>query len=238
MKRVAPGAAENSVTLSDAIFQLLPAGHPAVVLDGPREALSTQVAWSSGLTRAQALDQVAANYGLNVLFTGTKPGSRLLITKAASSEAPAAAETPLLVVTQARPQTPAPASAFVPTPAPIVTKTTVVVAAAPAMAPAPVHSPALRNFEVRLNDMRLSTSMSRWAAENGVRIRWDADKQVLISAPQTFQAGSILEAIAMALATPGIRNGEYPLEACEYPNTPRLIRVTRLGEQAKDCPFP
>jgi len=95
---------------------------------------------------------------------------------------------------------------------------------------------SLRQFEVRLGDVRLHVAMQRWAAESGARLRWDADKHVLISAPMVFETTDVLNAIGMALSTPGIANSSHPLEVCEYPNVPRLLRITRQGEQAKDCP--
>lgn len=109
----------------------------------------------------------------------------------------------------------------------------VTVAAAPVNVPV---VPSLKKFEVRLTDVKLSTSINRWAAQSGVRVRWDADKHVLISAPMVFSAKNIFEAITQALSTPGIKNSEYPLEVCEYPNLPPLLRITRQGEQVKDCP--
>lgn len=108
--------------------------------------------------------------------------------------------------------------------------------AAPASAPAVAPPPPLKNYEVRLNDIKLATAMQRWAGDAGVRVRWDADRHVLISAPMTFRGGDVMEAITQALSTPGIRNSDYPLEVCEYPNVPRLLRITRQGDQAKDCP--
>lgn len=113
------------------------------------------------------------------------------------------------------------------------------VAAAPAAAVAAVQPPAgpvKTTFDVKLSDIKLSTSMARWAANGGVRILWDADKHVLIGAPETFMATSVFDAVTQAFLTPGIRNSGYPLEVCEYPNTPPLLRITRQGEQAKDCP--
>lgn len=94
----------------------------------------------------------------------------------------------------------------------------------------------MRAYEVHVADVRLVASMQRWAAMDGVRLRWDADKHVLITVPMTFQARSAFDAIAQVLSTSGIRNGSFPLEVCEYPNQPALLRITRQGEQAKDCP--
>jgi hypothetical protein len=95
---------------------------------------------------------------------------------------------------------------------------------------------ALKRYEVRLSDVRLHVAMQRWAAESGVRLRWDADRHLLISAPTVFEARTALQAIGMALDTPGIAQSEYPLEVCEYPNVPPLLRITRQGEQSRDCP--
>lgn len=95
---------------------------------------------------------------------------------------------------------------------------------------------ALKRYEVRLSDVRLHVAMQRWAAESGVRLRWDADRHLLISAPTIFEARTALQAIGMALDTPGIAQSEYPLEVCEYPNVPPLLRITRQGEQSRDCP--
>lgn len=95
--------------------------------------------------------------------------------------------------------------------------------------------PGPRKFEVRLQDVRLHVAMQRWAADTGVRLRWDAERHVLISAPMVFEAPDALQAIGMALSTPGIANSAYPLEVCAYPNVPLLLRITRQGEQSKDC---
>lgn len=113
----------------------------------------------------------------------------------------------------------------------------------PTGVPGPTGSPGvdspvdLRSYEIKLSDIKISTSMNRWAAENNVRIRWDADKHVLVGAPMVFRSANILDAISQALSTPGIKNSDYPLEVCEYPNNPPLLRITRQGEQTKDCPI-
>jgi hypothetical protein len=103
------------------------------------------------------------------------------------------------------------------------------------VANAPAAALEKRKFEVRLQDVRLHVAMQRWAADTGVRLRWDADRHVLISAPMVFEATDALQAVGMALSTPGIANSAYPLEVCEYPNVPVLLRITRQGEQGKDC---
>jgi hypothetical protein len=94
----------------------------------------------------------------------------------------------------------------------------------------------IKQYDVYVSDVRLAVSLQRWAAQDGVRLRWDADKHLLITAPMAFQARSAFDAITQVLSTSGIRLGPYPLEVCEYPNTPPLLRVTRQGDQVKDCP--
>ena len=95
-------------------------------------------------------------------------------------------------------------------------------------------------WQVRASDVRLVTTFERWAKDSTERgmpysILWDAGKNVLIDAPTEFR-GTFLDAIKQALKSPSILESDYPLEACEYPNTPPVIRVTRWGEQAKECP--
>lgn len=92
----------------------------------------------------------------------------------------------------------------------------------------------MQRWEVRLADINLHTTFQRWAREAGYRIKWDAHKHVLIDAPDVY-AMDFEDAISTALSTPGIQFSEYPLEACIYPNTPPLVRITRRGEQDKEC---
>jgi hypothetical protein len=88
-------------------------------------------------------------------------------------------------------------------------------------------------WRVELKDITLSTTFSRWADVAGWKLRWDADKNVLIDAPDSF-SGTFEDAVASVLSSDGIRRGTYPLEVCFYTNTPPLARITRKGEQ-KDC---
>lgn len=111
-----------------------------------------------------------------------------------------------------------------PAPAPVL-------AAAPAP---PVVAPPQKSWEIRVNDIHLATTFHRWAAEAGYRVRWDAAKHVLIEAPDTVR-GSFETALQQVLESPGIAKGTYPLEVCIYPNTPPLARITRKGEQDKEC---
>lgn len=95
--------------------------------------------------------------------------------------------------------------------------------------------PPVQIWEVQASDVRLATTLDRWAKKAGYRLQWDAVQHVLISATTSF-SGTFEEAVQKVLSTPGIRLGPYPLEACVYENTPPLLRVTRQGEQAKECP--
>jgi Toxin co-regulated pilus biosynthesis protein Q len=94
----------------------------------------------------------------------------------------------------------------------------------------------VKQWEVRADDQRLSRSFERWAKQAGAVIKWDAPHHVLIGA-STVYSGTLEEALFEALASPGIFQGEERLEACIYPNNPRLIRVTRYGAQVRECPF-
>jgi hypothetical protein len=104
---------------------------------------------------------------------------------------------------------------------------------AAASAPAVAEQPK-QQWEVLSSDMTLSRTLQRWAETAGYRLKWDAERNFLISASHHFE-GSFETALAAALATPGVARSDYPLEACIYSNTPPLVRVTRAGEQAREC---
>lgn len=95
-------------------------------------------------------------------------------------------------------------------------------------------------WKIKASDVRLAATFERWAKESSERgmpfsVLWDAGKHVLIEAPTEYR-GSFLDAVEQALKSPSILHSDYPLEACEYLNTPPVVRITRWGEQAKDCP--
>lgn len=194
----APSAPAQGSSLSLAIIRIIPGNMPAVEIDAPPNIVDMPVQWPAGVSRRQALIEIAQTNAINIKFDGR-----------------------YITIT------------------PVQQTTVVMAGAGPVVRPAApvvVAAPAGKSFEVKLTDIKLSTSMNRWATENGVRIRWDADKHVLVGAPMVFNAGSVFDAVTQALSTPGIKNSDYPLEVCEYPNTPPLLRVTRQGEQTKDCP--
>ena len=230
----AAAKALGAVKLSDAVFLLLPEGHPSISLDSTHEILARRVQWKDGSTRIEALMQIAADSGVNIAFTGEKPGSKVWITKAdAAAPAMAAPAVPAASGPTAISAAPAAAPTLAAAGPRVQPGLTVLTAESGASSTVPAD---MKTFEVRLADITLNRTLQRWAVDNGVRVRWDADRQLVIGAPDTVKARSVLEAIDQLLMTPGIRNGEYPLEACEYPNQPPLIRITRQGEQAKDCP--
>ena len=89
-------------------------------------------------------------------------------------------------------------------------------------------------WSLELSDITIANAFQRWARTSGYKIKWDAARNILVGAPDQVD-GTFEQAVAKVLASPGIRNGEYPLEVCFYPNTPKLARITRRGEQEKEC---
>jgi hypothetical protein len=65
-------------------------------------------------------------------------------------------------------------------------------------------------------------------------VKWDAQRNFLIGAPDSVD-GTFEAALKAILGSAGIRQSDYPLEACIYANTPPLVRITRQGEQAREC---
>lgn len=91
-----------------------------------------------------------------------------------------------------------------------------------------------KTWTVDVRDVTLSNTFARWAEAAGHKVRWDAEKHVLVEAPDTL-VGSFEEAITTVLSSSGISDGAYPLEVCFYSNNPPLARITRKGEQDKEC---
>jgi hypothetical protein len=91
-------------------------------------------------------------------------------------------------------------------------------------------------WEVMASDVSLPRLFARWASQAGYRLQWDVDRafQFLITEPGTY-TGTFEGAVRQALYTPGIRLSDHPLEACAYPQSPPLVRVTHQGEQAPGC---
>jgi hypothetical protein len=112
------------------------------------------------------------------------------------------------------------------------------IAPAAPVAPIALEVPAAQaprpQWDVAVADVSLLNTFKRWAVTAGYRIKWDALRHVLVEAPGVV-TGTFEEAIEQVLSSPGIRNSEYPLEVCFYPNSPPLARITRRGEQVKDC---
>lgn len=107
-------------------------------------------------------------------------------------------------------------------------------AAVPAASPLPAAPPAPLRWEVRTQDITLSRTLERWAAQAGYRLKWDAARNFLIGASDVYQGG-FEDALQAVLGSAGIRGSDYPLEACIYANTPPLVRITRQGEQSREC---
>ncbi|MDF2461910.1 MAG: hypothetical protein K0Q43_145 [Ramlibacter sp.] len=104
----------------------------------------------------------------------------------------------------------------------------------PAPPPVPVAAP-VPTWEIKATDVRLDRVMDRWAKDAGWRVQWDANRHVELAGPNIFK-GSFQEVVAQVLATPGILLSDYPLEGCVYPNTPPMVRITRMGDQVNECP--
>ncbi len=120
--------------------------------------------------------------------------------------------------------------AEVPTPPHIVS-----VAAASAPESIAQTPPAVASqWDVKTSDITLYRTLERWASAAGYKLKWDASRNFLIGAPDVY-SGSFESALQTVLSSAGIRLSDYPLEACIYANTPPLVRITRQGEQAREC---
>jgi hypothetical protein len=108
------------------------------------------------------------------------------------------------------------------------------IAVAPLSAhPAFVVAPQ-ESWDIQLKDINIAGAFHRWANKAGYRVRWDAQKHFMVEAPDTI-TGSFEDALKVVLESPGIAESAYPLEVCIYPNTPPLARITRKGDQEKEC---
>jgi hypothetical protein len=94
--------------------------------------------------------------------------------------------------------------------------------------------PARAHWSVLVQDITLARTLERWGAQAGYRVKWDAQRNFLIGAPDSVD-GTFESALREILNSAGIRQSDYPLEACIYANTPPLVRITRQGEQAREC---
>ena len=94
--------------------------------------------------------------------------------------------------------------------------------------------PAVAHWRVLTQDITLARTLERWGAQAGYRVKWDAQRNFLIGAPDSVE-GTFETALKAILNSAGIRRSDYPLEACIYANTPPLVRITRQGEQAREC---
>ena len=99
------------------------------------------------------------------------------------------------------------------------------------------NEPAPGRWAVLVQDITLERTLQRWGAQAGVRLKWDAQRNFLIGAPDTIE-GTFETALKTVLGSAGIRQSDYPLEACIYANDPPLVRITRQGEQSRECEAP
>lgn len=110
---------------------------------------------------------------------------------------------------------------------------TQVVMAAPASIASSQATAIIKTWQVEVKDVTLANTFTRWAESSGQKVRWDAERHILVEAPDTL-TGSFEDVVTTVLSSPGIAQGTYPLEVCFYPNNPPLARITRKGEQ-KEC---
>ncbi len=94
--------------------------------------------------------------------------------------------------------------------------------------------PPVARWSVLVQDITLARTLERWGLQAGYRVKWDAQRNFLIGAPDSVD-GTFETALKAILGSSGIRQSDYPLEACIYANTPPLVRITRQGEQAREC---
>ena len=99
---------------------------------------------------------------------------------------------------------------------------------------AAMADPASGHWNVLVQDITLARTFERWGALAGYRVKWDAQRNFLIGAPDSVD-GTFETALKAILNSAGIRQSDYPLEACIYANTPPLVRITRQGEQSREC---
>lgn len=104
----------------------------------------------------------------------------------------------------------------------------------PSAGPVVESLPAVKQWEVKTSDITLLRTIERWSLAAGYKLKWDASKNFLIGAPDVY-TGTFEMALQTVLSSAGIRLSDYPLEACIYANTPPLVRITRQGEQAREC---
>ena len=89
-------------------------------------------------------------------------------------------------------------------------------------------------WDVKVTDVTILKTFERWAGQAGYRLKWDAEKNFLVGAPDVID-GTFESAVLAVLGSPGISQSDYTLGACIYANTPPLIRITRRGAEGKDC---
>lgn len=89
-------------------------------------------------------------------------------------------------------------------------------------------------WSMEAKDVNYFGVFTRWAEKAGYQVRWDAGKHFFVEAVSTFN-GSFEDVVTEVLNNPAVAHSKYPLEVCFYPNTPPLARITRKGEQEKEC---
>jgi hypothetical protein len=118
-------------------------------------------------------------------------------------------------------------------PVPVAT-TSAALTTHPGASPPAAAANDIPTWDLRLQDVTLAGALTRWAKTAGWRVLWDLDKNLLIDSPDTYM-GTFEQVVTALLSSPSLAQGSAPLEVCFYPNTPPLARITRRGEQHKEC---
>ncbi|WP_234265132.1 toxin co-regulated pilus biosynthesis Q family protein [Hydrogenophaga sp. NFH-34] len=194
---------------------ILPGGWAAYARQGMDVRRASTAEFVAGETWTSALERWASDEGLSVRLDWKN--------KRAYLDQVSAPRVPLEIDTASKPAAttaPAVATLAMPaaTPAPNV----------PA-APKAINLPA-ETWSIQISDVRLETTLERWAKQAGYTLIWDADRHVLITAEDNF-SGSFDEALLRVLSSPAISKSDFPLEAVIYGNNPPVLRITGLGEQ-------
>lgn len=162
---------------------------------------------------------------VGVAMTGSvHAGNLIILDPAPSASAPTASAAPafagnLIISGEAPAAQTAPAAPSQPIP-PIVSAVSA--------------KPTLRSWVVKHDDLTLANVFTRWAKDAGYRVLWDARKNVMVDGADSL-SGSFEDAVTAVLQGPAVALGPYPLEVCFYANKPPLARITRKGDQDKEC---
>lgn len=85
---------------------------------------------------------------------------------------------------------------------------------------------AIRAWDIRMEDRRLSMVLQRWCASAGWQLVWEAERDFGVDSAISLQ-GSFMGALEAVMGS--LSDSDYPLQAILNPNT-RVVRVRRQLE--------